>query len=65
MIIVGMGTDTANDLLLRGREALDAADWERARSCFEQARELDETAEILDGLGQAAHFLGQYKDANE
>ncbi len=60
-----MGTNAANDLLLRGRAALDAADWERARSCFEQARELDETAEILDGLGQAAHFLGQYQEAIE
>ena len=49
----------------KGREALVDADWERARSCFEQARELEETAEILDGLGQAAHFLGDYQPAIE
>ncbi len=60
-----MATNTADDLLRRGREALDTADWERARSCFEQACELGETAEVLDGLGQAAHFLGRYQEAIE
>jgi DNA-binding CsgD family transcriptional regulator len=60
-----MATQNADDLSREGREALVAADWERARSCFEQARELEETAEILDGLGQAAHFLGDYQQAIE
>jgi DNA-binding CsgD family transcriptional regulator/tetratricopeptide (TPR) repeat protein len=52
----------AGDLLQRGREALAAADWERARACFEQA---GETAEALDGLSQAAHFQGEYDRAIE
>jgi DNA-binding CsgD family transcriptional regulator/uncharacterized protein HemY len=60
-----MATQSADDLSREGREALVDADWERARSCFEQARELEETAEILDGLGQAAHFLGDYQQAIE
>jgi DNA-binding CsgD family transcriptional regulator len=47
----------------RGRDALAAADWEGARSCFEQARELGETAEVLDGLSQAAHFQGAHLEA--
>jgi DNA-binding CsgD family transcriptional regulator len=55
----------AEALLGAGREALRAADWEAARSCFEQARELGETAEVLDGLSQAVHFLGDYDQAIE
>jgi hypothetical protein len=46
-----------------GREALAGADWEGARSCFEHARELGETAEVLDGLSQAAHFQGAHLEA--
>jgi hypothetical protein len=46
-----MGADTADDLFREGREALAAADWEGARSCFEQARQLGESAKSLDGLG--------------
>ena len=65
IIILRMATERADDLLRRGREALVDADWQRARSCFEQARELEETAEILDGLGQTAHFLGDYQHAIE
>ena len=58
-IIAAMVAETAQDLL-RGRDALAAADWEGARSLFERAGELGETAEVLDGLSQAAHFQGQY-----
>jgi DNA-binding NarL/FixJ family response regulator/tetratricopeptide (TPR) repeat protein len=60
-----MDLDAADDLLEAGREALAAADWERARSCFERALELDETAETLDSLSRAAHFQGEYDRAIE
>jgi DNA-binding NarL/FixJ family response regulator len=60
-----MGADSLDDLVERGREALAAADWDAARSCFEQARALEETAEVLDGLSQAAHFAGRHAEAIE
>ena len=60
-----MGMERGPDFLLAGREALAAADWARARSCFEQARDLGETAEVLDGLSQAVHFQGEYDRAIE
>jgi DNA-binding CsgD family transcriptional regulator len=41
------------------------ADWERARALFEQAAELEETAEILDGLGEALQFGGEHARAIE
>jgi DNA-binding CsgD family transcriptional regulator len=53
------------DLLRRGREALAAADWERARACFDDATASSESAEALDGLAQALHFLGDYDRAIE
>jgi DNA-binding CsgD family transcriptional regulator len=55
----------AVDLLRSGREALAAADWETARSCFERARQRDETPEALDGLSEVAHFAGDYDRAIE
>ena len=60
-----MAPETAADLLRIGRKALAAADWERASSCFERARHLGETAEVLDGLGRAAHFQGEHLAAIE
>jgi DNA-binding CsgD family transcriptional regulator len=60
-----METVGANDLLRSGREALAAADWERARSCFERACEREETPEVLDGLSAVAHFAGDYERAIE
>lgn len=50
-------------LIAEGRDALSVCDWETARSCFEQAREMAETAEVLDGLGQALYWLGDYPQA--
>jgi hypothetical protein len=41
----------ADDLLRKGREALAAGEWERARSSYEEARRFEDTAEVLDGLG--------------
>jgi DNA-binding CsgD family transcriptional regulator len=60
-----MGVATAAELSRLGREALDVADWERARAFFEQAAELGETAEILDGLGEALQFGGEHARAIE
>jgi DNA-binding CsgD family transcriptional regulator len=60
-----MSPPAPDDLLRDGREALAAGDWERARSRFEEAGELGETAETLDGLGQALHFQGEYDRAVE
>jgi tetratricopeptide (TPR) repeat protein len=55
----------ADDLLRRGREALAAGEWERARSSFEEAGRYEETAEVLDGLSQAVHFQGDHAQAIE
>jgi hypothetical protein len=55
-IIAEMSEETADELLRKGREALTAGDWERAQSSFEQAAELGESAEVLDGLSQASSF---------
>ena len=60
-----MEAETADVLLRSGRDALAAGDWERARSAFEKAGELGETAEVLDGLGLAAHYQGRYAQAIE
>jgi DNA-binding NarL/FixJ family response regulator len=60
-----VATDRAGELLSRGRAALAAADWEAAQASFEEARELGESAEVLAGLGHAAHFQGRYAEAIE
>lgn len=60
-----MTAEAWQELLTGGRAALAAADWKTARSCFEAACELDETGDVLDGLGDAAHFLGEYDRAIE
>jgi DNA-binding CsgD family transcriptional regulator len=53
-----MDVPTPDELVRLGHEALAGADWERARAAFEQAADLAETAEILDGLGEALQFGG-------
>lgn len=53
------------DLIRQGWEALSASDWDGARSCFEEAHALGESAEVLDGLGRALHFQGEYARAIE
>ena len=60
-----MGAATADELLRLGREALAAADWASARAFFEQAAEFGETAEVLDGLGEALQFGGEHARAIE
>jgi DNA-binding CsgD family transcriptional regulator len=60
-----MGTAGADRHAQEGWEALAKADWASARSSFELARAEAETAEVLDGLSQAAHFEGDYDRAIE
>ena len=60
-----MPAESADRLSLEGWEAVAAADWPRARSCFEQALAESETAEALDGLSQALHFQREYDAAIE
>ena len=52
-------------LVRLGREALAAAEWERARSFFEQAAGLGESAEILADLGEALQVAGEHGRAIE
>ena len=59
-----MGAEAA-ELSRRGWEALAAADWDAARSCFERAGEQAQTPEVLDGLSQVCHFQGEYDRAIE
>ncbi|MGH7512055.1 MAG: LuxR C-terminal-related transcriptional regulator [Gemmatimonadales bacterium] len=60
------GVDVAlAGLLTAGQAALDAGDWASARSCFEEAVRLDETAAGLDGLAQALFCQGDYAAAIE
>src|SRR4051794_35030605 len=56
---------TAEQLLREGDVALAAADWRRARACFEEARELDGAPEALDGLSEVANFEADYERAIE
>ncbi|HWM09331.1 MAG TPA: LuxR C-terminal-related transcriptional regulator [Solirubrobacteraceae bacterium] len=60
-----MDADSADDLVHAGREALAAADWARAGECFERARDVEESAEVLAGLSEAVHFQGEYDRAIE
>jgi hypothetical protein len=53
------------ELLRLGREALRVADWERARTLFEQAAAFGESAEVLDGVGEALQFGGEHRRAIE
>jgi DNA-binding CsgD family transcriptional regulator len=56
---------TVEELLRLGRQALGVADWERARGVFEQAAAFGESAEVLDGLGEAMQFGGDHGRAIE
>ena len=60
-----MGVATVDELVTLGREALGAADWQRARGFFDQAADFGESAEILDGLGEALQFAGEHARAIE
>jgi DNA-binding CsgD family transcriptional regulator len=58
-------TTTGEQRLREGRMAIRAADWQRARACFEEARELDGAPEALDGLSEVAMFESEYERAIE
>jgi DNA-binding CsgD family transcriptional regulator len=45
--------------------AFAESDWERARELFEAALQSEQTAEALDGLGQALFWLGEEEHAVE
>src|SRR5215210_6751069 len=64
-MIRAMAAEAGHDLMRSGWEALAQADWDDARSCFEQALELDDSAEAVDGLSRALHFQGEYAPAIE
>jgi DNA-binding CsgD family transcriptional regulator len=51
------------DTLRDGWDAMAAAEWDAARASFERACAEDESAEAVDGLGRALHFLGEYPRA--
>src|SRR6185436_2637039 len=60
-----MGTPTPREDLLRGREALEAGDWNAARAAFESAVGVEASAEALDGLGRTLWWLGDVDGAIE
>ncbi len=60
-----MGAEAPLDPVRDGWKALARADWTGARSSFEHACERGESAEALDGLSRALHFLGEYTRAIE
>jgi DNA-binding CsgD family transcriptional regulator len=47
------------DLAATGKAALDSGRWAEARAAFEAALSEGETAEVLDGLGEALWWLGE------
>ncbi|PSL04006.1 DNA-binding NarL/FixJ family response regulator [Haloactinopolyspora alba] len=51
------------ELTEQGNAALASCDWSTARECFERAREVRETPEVLDGLGRAVYWQGEYQHA--
>lgn len=50
-------------LISEGRAALAVCDWAAARDAFERAAAIDEPAEVVDGLGCALYWLGEYPEA--
>jgi DNA-binding NarL/FixJ family response regulator/tetratricopeptide (TPR) repeat protein len=55
----------AEDPLVRGREALAAAQWTDARGWYERSLAAGETGEALAGLADALQWLGEYERAIE
>jgi len=53
----------AEDALSRGHEALASGNWDGARSAFQEALDLTDSPEALDGLGRALWWLRKERDA--
>ena len=51
------------ELVQDGQQALELAEWGRARERFEAALAQEQRADALDGLGRALHFEGEYARA--
>ena len=60
-----MEVQARDDLLREGEEAVAAADWERARVCFERVLEQGESPEALTGLSKIAMIDREYDRAIE
>ena len=59
------GAVETTELIAVGQQALGAGDWAAARAAFEQALAPAETAEALDGLGQALWWQNEPDKAIE
>ncbi len=53
----------ADDALARGHEALASGNWDEARGAFQEAVELTDSPEALDGLGRALWWLREERGA--
>ena len=58
-----MTTTVAEDALARGFEALAAGGWDDARDAFQEALDLTDSPEALDGLGRALWWLRDERGA--
>jgi class 3 adenylate cyclase len=57
--------DWKPDLVVLGQTALESGDWSAARKAFEEALAQNESAEALDGLGQALWWMNDLAPAIE
>ncbi|MGH2751252.1 MAG: LuxR C-terminal-related transcriptional regulator [Actinomycetota bacterium] len=55
--------DELQALVVAGEDALKAGDWAAARDSFRAALDLGESAEALNGLGEALWWLGETQDS--
>lgn len=55
--------DDQQALVAVGERALQAGDWSAARESFQTALDIHETAEALNGLGEALWWLGETQDS--
>lgn len=56
-------TQNVGTLIAKGRASLIRCDWPEAQALFEEALAQEETADGLDGLGQALYWQGEYGPA--